>query len=77
MTFYHLDIVFIDHRNVPGSTENIVDVTYERGTRFICKRAKFNPSKTEKECVLETIKGVLNNDERGIEHREKAEDFEW
>lgn len=73
MTFYHLDIVFIDHRNVPGSKENTVDVTLEKGTKLISKKARFNPCKTEKECVIEAIKGVLNNDE----HREKAENYEW
>ena len=71
MTFYHIDIVFIDHRNVPGSNENVVEITYERGTRMITKRAKFNISKSEKECVLETIKGVLNNDE----HREEEQKY--
>lgn len=74
MTFYHLDIVFIDHRNVPGSSENVVDVTYERGTKLISRKYKFNAYKTEKECVLEAIKGVLNNDEREFESGITEED---
>ena len=75
MTFYHLDIVYIDHRNVPGSTENVVDITYERGTKLIGRKCKFNAYKTEKECVLEAIKGVLNNDEREYESGITKEDL--